>query len=1350
MEDQSDKNACRDALRALEHVLIRDAADSSFSAINNSKYGFYSPRNELRPGRLYYIAEPMLIRAAEKEGKMHADNSHLDLLPYIEFFFVKSDKKCKLPVFNQTGEWTTFNDANICICIRFKHAFLFSQHTIRKLAKTVPKSPVVRSYTNFYRYATGRPSVNKNLELLTQFPNETDIQQHYKVDSSKLASDSDSLVVEMFLGDLRELPKLIETLRSEWMHASLWESIVAMCEPNQEENSVKKEVRAASLELLLRRNEFNLKFDTECGNMSMQISEKEPRRYFIRTVSQLTGDTPSSDLDNLLTEKLNSTWSIPITLTFALSTLNCRLNSLLSPLNYVKPPFDSDKRQQWWFGANTTHTNITVEKVKKRIVLEIGPVIEPKQLVYTRQEDEELCGSLLSSFGEVDQYYVQTSTIGKTGPQPRPKREPSQLASMGMMSAELDMARNRQSMEHAMHPRPQDLRELSSLESARIQMRQSIGAAHAVGLASHQGFTSPGPMRHHPYMGGSFDSPGFPYGPNIPASIPFPDAAAFGKGKQRKPRAKKQPGEEGAAPSGRGKGRKGRGAAAVGAGSGRKSSGVVGENQYGMDQMRPQLQRSFSDFQNPMNPQHMNPQYAQHMQHMQQMQNMQQYQQMQQMQQYQQNQQYQQSQQYRMHMQQQQLQQHQMQSPQQQSGMNTPKSQRLTDEDSDEDVDPPRLPKPQVSAASRPSLPPPHQLGNPMVGYPGMPLQSPNHLPLTPSPLSAPPKPFSPEQQHFGTKMRDNAYWKEAERNIDVKPDIEKLKQQMAASSSSGPVLDTATTSSSSDPSTSREPSNATESASSAAPLMKPPTTAQTPKKKLGLEATLSKLRGVQEQALQKQEQQRIQQQDSVDSTNSEQPTPQPQFIQQPGPPLAPNQVNRVMNMSNVFDDEAGSSTNTSDVKPSLASLQKSTDPSTPGTSSSIAQPSGVMPSLKKEVEEQPPPEREKEKLIVKIPKILKVDDRREERREKERDRDRDRDRDGDRERDRYEKEDKSQREKEKKERDKERKRRDRDRSEAKKEKDSSSGTREKESKKRKREKSEEKDKREPERKKEKKEGKELSKTTTKSVLPMIPTRTLKNFRIPKKDTVEDDKKEPKDESIPGPSTSSESSTRKEVAPAPISRKESTTSSVAPLQRKESFTSQSGAFPPSDHHREPPKKKPPPISGPAQGSYSGSSNAGPISSSSRGSGNGGSRKPPILPPPALPMRGPPSDQMYRERTGSMRGFPPSSHYHGSGGSGGSKQVASYAQGLPPGMGPPAAKPHGNSYQASHGMPTLGPPQISQREQPPPPPQMIPLPKENPPPPLAPPSRTHRDSRARGGGDNGPDSPEEGTLRIDDE
>lgn len=117
--------------------------------------------------------------------------------------------------------------------------------------------------------------------------------------------------------------------------------------------------------------------------------------------------------------------------------------------------------------------------------------------------------------------------------------------------------------------------------------------------------------------------------------------------------------------------------------------------------------------------------------------------------------------------------------------------------------------------------------------------------------------------------MRETSYWKELER-LETKPDVEKLKQQLSSSSSSSQAE------ASDPPSTSTEAQDPPKPSSSSAP---PP-----PKKKLGLEAAISKIRGQQEQALQKQ----LQQQESVES---ELATPHPGSSG--APPLAPHQVNR-------------------------------------------------------------------------------------------------------------------------------------------------------------------------------------------------------------------------------------------------------------------------------------------------------------------------------------------------------------------------------------------------------------------------------------------------------------------------
>lgn len=135
----------------------------------------------------------------------------------------------------------------------------------------------------------------------------------------------------------------------------------------------------------------------------------------------------------------------------------------------------------------------------------------------------------------------------------------------------------------------------------------------------------------------------------------------------------------------------------------------------------------------------------------------------------------------------------------------------------------------------------------------------------------------------MGMKMRE-PFYKEPER-IDVKPDVSLLKQQMAASlaaSQSVPVTAPISLADSSVPTTpvTTEP---------------PKTTSITPtplKKKGGLEAAISKLKGQQEQAL---AQQMLHQPISSQEPAEEKRTDKPKFDQeQSAPPqLEPRQLDR-------------------------------------------------------------------------------------------------------------------------------------------------------------------------------------------------------------------------------------------------------------------------------------------------------------------------------------------------------------------------------------------------------------------------------------------------------------------------
>ncbi|PIC12306.1 hypothetical protein B9Z55_028535 [Caenorhabditis nigoni] len=64
--------------------------------------------------------------------------------------------------------------------------------------------------------------------MITQFPGEC-AQHHYTFDRSSFTSEGDSVITEIYLKRLQDFHKVIELLRKEAMHVSIWKSVLADC-----------------------------------------------------------------------------------------------------------------------------------------------------------------------------------------------------------------------------------------------------------------------------------------------------------------------------------------------------------------------------------------------------------------------------------------------------------------------------------------------------------------------------------------------------------------------------------------------------------------------------------------------------------------------------------------------------------------------------------------------------------------------------------------------------------------------------------------------------------------------------------------------------------------------------------------------------------------------------------------------------------------------------------------------------------------------------------------------------------------------------------------------------------------
>lgn len=68
--------------------------------MKNFNFSFYLPRNDLRAGRVYYLAEPHFRNIRSKDHIFQLQKDDHEVLPYFEFSFAKHDSPCTLPEFD--------------------------------------------------------------------------------------------------------------------------------------------------------------------------------------------------------------------------------------------------------------------------------------------------------------------------------------------------------------------------------------------------------------------------------------------------------------------------------------------------------------------------------------------------------------------------------------------------------------------------------------------------------------------------------------------------------------------------------------------------------------------------------------------------------------------------------------------------------------------------------------------------------------------------------------------------------------------------------------------------------------------------------------------------------------------------------------------------------------------------------------------------------------------------------------------------------------------------------------------------------------------------------------------------
>ncbi|KAF1746934.1 hypothetical protein GCK72_023392 [Caenorhabditis remanei] len=325
---------CKGALSMLEMLFSHFSQDASFIAVHRSNYGYYLRPSDLRNGRVYYLADPFYRSLRSKDRVYHLTEQDYDALPYFEVSFINYDSPCTLPDYYNSGEWVESIEADVAICMKLSRGVVMSEATRKKLGQFSKKTVSIRHYTNCYRYLTGEIKINNNLKMITQFT-DGKAQHLYNVDVTSFNGEGDSVITEIFLEHMQDFHKVISILRNEAMHISLWESVLSSC---YEQQGIKEHVVSAiRMNIFLSREEIVITFKTKYAPIKITIRDNANLETNVEVVNAETNLPIAKQIDETLTRKLNETWSIPVTLTYAVSGEDCKLAKIKVPLRAENP-----------------------------------------------------------------------------------------------------------------------------------------------------------------------------------------------------------------------------------------------------------------------------------------------------------------------------------------------------------------------------------------------------------------------------------------------------------------------------------------------------------------------------------------------------------------------------------------------------------------------------------------------------------------------------------------------------------------------------------------------------------------------------------------------------------------------------------------------------------------------------------------------------------------------------------------------------------------------------------------------------------------------------------------------------
>ncbi|KAK6058971.1 hypothetical protein COOONC_03434, partial [Cooperia oncophora] len=517
----AEKNNCVNALHTYEGFLSASCSVSpSFEAIGTLPYGFLLYRTPLRPAKIFYTVEPTYTVTKKRPQLELSDFDNLD---HMELSVVALDKEIQLPAGDSRNPWSSVSTCKAGFQLRFSSPMLFSYGMWRRLERHLARPAAVKENVNLYRYMSGfkfeastsvvcgifaifipRSSLFLNifqqseLVMRTCFP-EPFRQHWYTVCTNSLLEEKDCVISEICIGNGSDLAEIVSIVRAQAIHNSLWESLLSMTSGKWKEGQPHVDIR-----IVPSAARYELSF---CVANKMYLVRIELTREFewIGSVEDSNGVTVRVDLNSLLTTRINTTRSIPVAMVRVLKELGCE-----------------DVRSS---GAGTDQTLMEVDN--ESCVSGMDKVGHAWLPLLNRSKDEKkphqayvpeftfevhsvplaTPGGLLASYKEI------TTESGSRPPaaaraEARTQRVQSDTAlAISDLEAICQLADGMDddnktptpllSNRHSTSPAPSRppgcvsgsapgsvVPQLSPLETARLKMTHSVGAAAAVGLAS--------------------------------------------------------------------------------------------------------------------------------------------------------------------------------------------------------------------------------------------------------------------------------------------------------------------------------------------------------------------------------------------------------------------------------------------------------------------------------------------------------------------------------------------------------------------------------------------------------------------------------------------------------------------------------------------------------------------------------------------------------------------------------------------------------------------------------------------------------------------------------------------------